>query len=248
MCTPSSSNLEGQAAWLSLEPYELSYHREQFDHPMRYTVAVAEFLRRTTPMGHGESWSVRDDGTGAGASLKWLAQDFPTCKFDGFDINSTLIDMGRSRLADEGSVSLAVGDATVGGEPRSYDLCLSQQLISWLQITDAETVLRRQMIAARHAVLAVGLFTTRSADYLMEVADHVSGKVKPITVLGLDTVTAWACDAGWMLSAHEDFEMDFELADHGRARDIHTLRCGDRTLSFAGDVYMPWGIVLLERG
>lgn len=249
MSTRSDLPLRGVDAWLALEPYELEYHLEQFDHPMRYTVALIDFLERHTALGAGASWRVLDDGTGAGGALKWLAEAFPGCEFVGVDVNPELIRLGAERLEPGAQVSLQVRDSLAGADMGLFDLCVSQQVVSWLSLEQSRGLIHAQMHAASRAVAAVGLFTERSADYSIEVHDHDASKQKPITILSARTLQRWADEAGWHLTATEPFDMDFPLDDNGRARDIWTLDSADgRRLAFAGEIYMPWGIALFEKG
>src|SRR5574340_646459 len=217
MSTRSDVPLRGVDAWLALEPYELEYHLEQFDHPMRYTVALIDFLRRRTALGCGASWRVLDDGTGAGGALKWLAEAFPACEFVGVDVNPKLVQLGIERLDPGARTTLQVRDSLTGAGEGAFDLCVSQQVVSWLPLEQSRGLIHAEMTAASRAVAAVGLFTERFADYTVDVHDHDASKQKPITILSFQTLERWADEAGWRLTAIEPFGMDFPLADNGRA-------------------------------
>jgi ubiquinone/menaquinone biosynthesis C-methylase UbiE len=119
-----------------LEERHLAYHRRQFAEPYRSTVFLGELIGRVvSETFQGE---VLDVACGVGAGMAYLGRVFPNARFTGVDIADEIFPIGLQLMREQGMTNLprmVRGDIYKLEEvvkPRTYDIVLSIQTLSWV--------------------------------------------------------------------------------------------------------------------
>jgi SAM-dependent methyltransferase len=232
------------------------YHARQFETPYRSTVLFVEWLHSLGLFALDEHSRVLDVGAGQGANLLYLARRYPQLRFEGLELNPTLVAHGNDyfeRVA-QANCRLFTGDLYRMGELRNrFAGLLSLQTLSWLPTP--EEPLREMASLQPRFIALTSLFYEGNISCEIRVTDHDRPGDGDLphqsfyNVYSLPRIRAVLADAGYPHFEYRKFEIDIDLPRPSHpGMGSYTEQTGDgRRLQISGPLLMPWYFIAATR-
>jgi SAM-dependent methyltransferase len=199
--------------------------------------------------------TVLDVGCGLGDASYFLSQLNPQAEFLGVDRDEFMLSQAREVCAGLPNLSFEEADLHALEErfgPRSFDLAISKQVISWLP--GYEEAVRQMMAVARRAVFITSLFYDGRIDFNIRVREHArelgpDGYNAFYNVYSFPIFREFCLAHGAREVTGTDFHIGIDLPRPTSPDRMGTytvkLESGDR-LQISGALLMPWKIVRIE--
>jgi SAM-dependent methyltransferase len=239
---------KGKQVWLNISKNEFEYHKRQYIEPYRSTIFFIDFLKRNASFNIDSKFSVLDIGTGGGANLFWLSKEFPLCEFTGIDISSELITFAEEQqkvISNTKFYHLDFNDVNTIGE---FDFVISLQLLSWINVREANKCLKLQFSKAKKGIAMSSLFCEDDLTYEVKIKDYYNNRIVNYNIYSIPRLKELAKKSDFLLTHFERFDIDQDLPKPKKGLGTYTLRLqtGNR-LQFSGCMNLPWHFLLFKK-
>jgi SAM-dependent methyltransferase len=242
--------------WTEAARQDDSYYAKQFDSPYRSTIAFSDWLQELGCLGPSATLRVADVGCGMGETLDYMARRFPSCQFEGLDVNDDLVRRGGEILIQRKITNAKLTQADLyrlGSTHRGcFDGIVSLQTLSWLP--DFRAPLEQMCAADPEWIGLTALFYDGPVDARIEIANYARPLPSaPCTrafynIYSLPLVQQFLDPLGYECE-YRPFDIDIDLAPPAdRAMGSYTVRIeSGRRLQISGPILMSWYFVLARK-
>jgi len=245
--------------WLNIDPQELNYHMDQYEHPKQYTkellLLFEEWGLSVEPGGLAvKPKEIFDIGCGGGAVTNLFAEMFPMSNFTGIDVNDQYISISQHHKQPNSTFKTvdiySDSDLKTLGK---YDGVMSFQTLSWLPNYDQFLSLL-PMVGANWA-LVTSLFYDGPVDAEIKIKDYTRTMGDKdyrecyYNIYSLDVLEVKLKQIGYKLTEVKAFDIGFDLPKpQDKSMSTYTEKTIDnRRIQISGPVLMSWHTLLISK-
>lgn len=238
--------------WLNIDPKELHYHIDQYEHPKQYTKELLQLFKEwDLSLVQGE---ILDLGCGGGAVTNLFAENFPTSNFTGIDINEKYISISNHHKKENSSFKKI--DFYLDEDINSlnkYAGVMSFQTLSWLPNYDQFLTLL-SLVDAKWA-LVTSLFYDGPVDAEIKIKDYsrkmgdVNYRESYYNIYSLEILESKLNQIGYSLTKIKPFDIGFDIPKPiSKSMSTYTENTVDnKRIQISGPILMSWYTILISK-
>ena len=238
----------------SLDEKQINYHLNQFNYPYQSTKKLLAFVESVVK--EPQKNVIIDVATGSGANVYYINKKWNNFVV-GVDINKTLIEFGREKLAGNANVFLVPIDfmnlKDIFEIEEIKDKFIAKkigvtcfQTLSWL--SEWRTCLKSIVSIDPEWICFSSLFYDGPLDCEIKVKDFTLNKDFYYNIYSIDRIKKYLEHKGYTVFV-KPFEIDIDLPKpKDRALGTYTVNSENNKLQFSGPIYMPWYFILAKKG
>jgi cyclopropane fatty-acyl-phospholipid synthase-like methyltransferase len=240
--------LQGDGAWSTKDEMTTAFNNRQYDEMYRSTDFIIDCLRPILSVD--ETYTIVDAGTGGGANLYYIANEYQKHNFIGVDLNEHYLQQAidtHQKLGIENTEFMCSDILRI--DEIDSDIIGSAQLLNILEFEKGKRFMEECFKTAKRAVFVHSLFTERPLEYEMKVHDPSVDKIISESIHSVVNMKKMAEQHGFIMKINKEFLMDIDLPDKFDGRGTYTVKTDNgKRLQFTDVLYCPWRFLYFEKG